>query len=175
MLGDMRATLLLLALAACSKQAADSGARQATSAPAAEAVAAESQPAPAAAPVAGAAPPSEAASETSAKDHARAQGVLGPTDQAAFGVTGAIAIKSASKDATKLFEERRDALQACYDKALVFDENLAGDVVLEIKAGKLVVARSTLKHAELETCVLETFTAAVLPKKATITLAFKRA
>jgi hypothetical protein len=177
------ALLLVVVLIACSKKAADKQAEApraaqpategAASAPADEARKTGAA-APPPSPIVGAAP--AGAGSGSAVDDARASGVLGPTDRAAFEIKGTIAIKSASAALTKTVEAKRDALQACYDKALQFQDTLAGELVLDVKAGKLAVGRSTLKHAELETCIREALADAALPKggKASVTLAFKR-
>ena len=179
------ALLLVVVLIACSKKAADKQAEapraaqpateSAASAPADEAMKTGAAPPPPS-PTVGAAPAEGGAGSGSAVDDARASGVLGPTDRAAFEVKGTIAIKSANAALTKSVEAKRDALQACYDKALQFQDTLAGELVLDVKAGKLAVGRSTLKHAELETCIREALADAALPKggKASVTLAFKR-
>ena len=195
----MRAALLLVLAVACSKKAtepprAEQTATEPTAAAAPEPPAAPESARPLAAPTpaeaapaptdtsatTGAAPPPPPPSGGgtvrgkggSAVDHARASGVLGPTDRAAFAVTGTIKIKSTDKAAAKLVEAKRDALQACYDQALRFQDTLAGELVLRVTAGKLAIARSTLKHAELEACVIDALGA--LETKSSVTLAFAR-
>jgi hypothetical protein len=110
-----------------------------------------------------------------ARERARASGVLGPTDRAAFDVRGKVTFKTTNKSLDEAITAKRDALQACYDKALAFQEKLAGELTLQASAGKLSVARSTVKDAELEKCVLDALAGVALPKgKASVTLAFAR-
>jgi hypothetical protein len=109
-------------------------------------------------------------------DVARGTGVLGPADQRAFNVTGKVTVKTSTlKALDQSARGKLEALQACYDKALEFQDSLAGELTLDLRAGKLAIAKSTLKHPELEKCVLEVFPADALPQgKGTVTLAFKR-
>jgi hypothetical protein len=109
-------------------------------------------------------------------DVARGTGVLGPADQRAFNVTGKVTIKTSTlKALDQSARGKLEALQACYDKALEFQDSLVGELTLDLRAGKLAIAKSTLKHPELEKCVLEVFPADALPQgKGTVTLAFKR-
>jgi hypothetical protein len=184
----MRVAWILLALVACSKQAEKPRAEEpAAAAPVTLAApTAPAEPTTAAPPPAGgsvgAAPADDSVAQgaerakTNAKEEARASGVLGPTDRAAFDVRGKVTFKTATKALDEAVQPKLAALQACYDKALTFQDTLAGELTLKLAAGKLAVARSTVKHAELETCVLEALADITLPKarKATITLAFAR-
>ena len=111
----------------------------------------------------------------SAIDQARASGVLGPTDQQAFAIKSSVKIKTAStKQLDAAAKTNLDAVKACYDKALEFKDSLAGELTIVVKAGKATVAKSTLKNAELEKCVIEALTALPASGKATLVLAFKR-
>lgn len=192
MIARMRVAWILLAVVACSKQAEKPRAEEpAATAPAALAAPAAPEattgappppPPPPAGGSVGAAPAGDSADEgaesakANAKEEARASGVLGPTDRAAFEVRGKVTIKTTTKALDEAVQPKLDALQACYDKALTFQDTLAGELTLKLASGKLAVARSTFKHAELETCVLEALADITLPKarKATITLAFAR-
>lgn len=192
----MRVAWILLAVVACSKQAETPRAEEPTatlpttlSAPAAPPEPAEraetttAAPPPAGGRVGAAPAPDDDSADrgaesakANAKDEARASGVLGPTDRAAFEVRGKVTIRASMKALDEAVRPTLDALQACYDKALTFQDTLAGELTLKLAAGTLSVARSTVKHAELETCVLEALAGTTLPKarKATITLAFAR-
>lgn len=121
-------------------------------------------------------PKRDRAAKGSAVDQARASGVLGPTDRAVFDVRGKVTLEATMKAADEALRPKLDAVQACYEKVLAFEENLAGKLTLQISAGKLTVVRRTLKHADLEKCVLDALATATLPNlgKATITLAFAR-
>jgi len=190
MIARMRVAWILLAIVGCSKQADKPRAAEpvtATAPMAERAVTAEPEPTTAAPPSpgggsVGAAPVGDSADQESesaranAKEEARASGVLGPTDRAAFEVRGKVTISATMKALDEAVRPKLDALQACYDKALTFQDSLAGELTLKLAAGKLAVARSTVKHAELETCVLEALADTTLPRarKATITLAFAR-
>ena len=118
-------------------------------------------------------PPHQEAQQ--ARDHARAQGVLGPTEGSAFIVKGSVTIKRSDQQLDAIVKPRLDKLQACYDHALEMQEALAGELTIAIKDGKPSVQTSTLKHVELEKCVLDALADALLPRKATLVLAFKRA
>jgi hypothetical protein len=124
----------------------------------------------------GAAPPTGGAPGSgSAIDQARASGVLGPTDQQAFAIKSAVTIKKAStKQLDAAAKTNLDAVKACYDKALEFKDSLAGELTISVNAGKATVAKSTLKNAELEKCVVDALTALPASGKATLVLAFKR-
>ncbi|HEX5060810.1 MAG TPA: hypothetical protein VFV99_15685, partial [Kofleriaceae bacterium] len=112
----------------------------------------------------------------SAIDQARGAGVLGPTDQQAFLVKGAVTIKSASsKDLDAAVKEQLEALQACYDKSLEMNEKLAGDLTLAIKDAKASVSKTTVKDSDLEQCIVHVLEKVKLPKgKSTLVLSFKR-
>lgn len=181
----MRVAWILLAVVACSKQAekpraeAPIATAPATlAAPTSPAETTTAAPAPPGGGSVGAAPEGERADRRaeSAKEEARASGVLGPTDRAAFDVRGKVTFKTTTKALDDAVQPKLAAVQACYDKALTYQDTLAGELTLKLAAGKLAVARSTVKHAELETCVLEALADITLPKarKATITLAFAR-
>lgn len=184
----MRVALILLAVVGCSKQSATPRAEepaaapppvtalQAPPAPTGDTATATATASPADERVGGAESAKAGEGTGSALDDARASGVLGPTDRAAFEVRGKITIKTKVKALDEAVRSKLDAVQACYDKVLAFEENLAGELTLQARAGKLVVLRATLKHAELEKCVLDALASATLPKlgKATITLAFAR-
>jgi hypothetical protein len=119
--------------------------------------------------------PSRGAGGGSAIDQARASGVLGPTDQHAFAISGKVTIKSAStKQLDAGAKTNLDAVKACYDKALEYKDTLTGELTVSVKAGKATVAKSTLKNPELEKCVVEALTALPKSGKATLVLAFKR-
>lgn len=126
-------------------------------------------------PTAGAPADTAAATSGSAVDQARASGVLGPTDQQAFAIKSSVAIKRATtKEIDATAKTSLDAVKACYEKALEFNEKLAGEVTLSIKAGKPTVAKSTLGNAELETCVVGALSALPKTAKGTLLLAFTR-
>lgn len=188
----MRVAWILLAVVACSKQAEKPRAEApiatapatlaAPTAPAEPAEATTAAPAPPGGGSVGASPDGDSAdrraqsAKESAKEEARASGVLGPTDRAAFDVRGKVTFKTTTKALDEAVQPKLAAVQACYDKALTYQDTLAGELTLKLAAGKLAVARSTVEHAELETCVLEALADITLPKarKATITLAFAR-
>jgi hypothetical protein len=111
----------------------------------------------------------------SAIDEARASGVLGPTDQHVFAIKSSVSIKRAStKQVDTAAKTSLEAVKACYDKALEFQDTLAGELTLTVKNGKATVAKSTLKNPELEKCVAEALTTLPSGGKATLVLAFKR-
>jgi hypothetical protein len=182
----MRLALVLLLVVGCAKKSGESTPKDepagvgAATPPAAEPPKApESQAVTTTAPGNAqdkAAPPSGGgAASGSAIDQARASGVLGPTDQHAFAVSGKVTIKSAStKPLDAAAKTNLDAIKACYDKALEFKDTLAGQLTVSVKDGKPTIAKSTLNNPELEQCVVEAL--AALPKsgKATLVLAFKR-
>ncbi|HEY5923458.1 MAG TPA: hypothetical protein VIV11_17380 [Kofleriaceae bacterium] len=117
----------------------------------------------------------EGGAKGSAIDEARASGVLGPSDQRAFQANGKVTIKSfTSKDLDATVKGKLDALQTCYDKALQFQDTLAGELTIAVKDGKATLGKSTVKHADLEKCVIDALAGATLPKKASLVLAFKR-
>ena len=119
--------------------------------------------------------PGGGAGSGSAIDHARASGVLGPTDQHAFAVTGNVTVKSAStKQLDAAAKTNLDAVKACYDKALEYKDTLVGELTVSVKDGKPTLAKSTLKNPELEKCVVAALTALPASGKATLVLAFKR-
>jgi hypothetical protein len=109
-------------------------------------------------------------------DQARATGVLGPADQRAFQVNAKVSVKSSTlKALDETVRGKLEPLQACYDKALQFQDTLIGELTIALRAGKATIAKSTLKHAELERCVLDVIAAATLPQgKGTLVLAFAR-
>ena len=124
----------------------------------------------------GGAVPNEGRSKGSGTEAARNAGMLGPADRRAFPPDGTVSIKSfTSKDLDATVKTKLDALQACYTKALEFQEALVGELTIAVKDGKATVAKSTLGHAELEQCVVEALAGVTLPKaKASLVLAFKR-
>lgn len=194
----MRAALILLLVVGCAKKGAErqsaepantvGGAAPPASAPTTTAVeppkgvqqaeTGVAPPPPAeGAPRGGGAPGGGGSAGGSAIDQARAAGVLGPTDQQAFAIKSSVAIKTAStKQVDAAAKTNLDAVKACYDKALEFQDTLSGELTLAVKDGKATVAKSTLKHAELEKCVVEALTGlhALKRGKATLVLAFKR-
>jgi hypothetical protein len=121
-------------------------------------------------------PPNEGAKGGGAKDQARSSGVLGPTEQQAFVSKGKVTIGTKTTRAVAdVVKPALDKLQTCYDKALEYQDTLAGELTITVKAGKPVVAATTLKHAELEQCVVTALAGLTLPKgKATLVLAFAR-
>lgn len=204
MIAPMRVALILVAILGCSNRSADriggpskepvaqmpvaaeAPAPEPPAAPPTEEAAAPAPPPP---PPAGegivaggkvdeetAVPTRGAESKRRGIDEARAAGVLGPTDRAVFEVRGKVTLESTMKAADEALRPKLDAVQACYQKILAFEENLAGTLTLQVNAGKLAVVRTTLKHADLEKCVLDALATATLPTvgKATITLAFAR-
>lgn len=189
----MRAALILLLVVGCAKKGAERQSPEPANtaggaAPPASAPVTATEPADRARQAeTGAAPPPPAegapggsgggATGGSAVDHARASGVLGPTDQQAFAIKSSVAVKTASTKAVGAAAKTNlDAVKACYDKALEFQDTLAGELTLAIKDGKVTVGKSTLKHADLEKCVVEALTElrAVKGGKASLVLAFKR-
>ena len=115
------------------------------------------------------------AANGSALDEARASGVLGPSDQRAFQTNGKVTIKKFdSKDLDAVVKGKLEALQTCYDKALQFQDTLAGELTIAVKDGKATLGKSTLKHTDLEKCVIDALAGTTLPKKASLVLAFKR-
>lgn len=188
----MRLALVLLLVVGCAKKAADA---PAPTEPADRAAAtSEATPAPTTPTTTGAAPPLEAQQDgvvgrggadapkggepdrrNQGVAEARASGVLGPTDQHVFTIKSSVSIKRAStKQLDTAAKTNLDAVKVCYDKALEFNETLAGELTMTVKDGKATVAKSTLKNPELENCVVSALTALPASGKATLVLAFKR-
>jgi hypothetical protein len=109
-------------------------------------------------------------------EEARNAGMLGPADQRAFQTDGKVTIKKfSSKDLDAIVKTKLDALHECYVKALEFHETLAGEITITVKDGAAKITGTTVKHADLEKCVIDALAGATLPKaKATLVLAFKR-
>ncbi len=109
-------------------------------------------------------------------EEARNTGMLGPADQRAFQTDGKVTIKKfSSKDLDAAVKTKLDALHDCYVKALEFHETLAGEITITVKDGAAKITGTTVKHADLEKCVIDALAGATLPKaKATLVLAFKR-
>jgi hypothetical protein len=173
----MRAALVLVLLIGCAKQPTRSAepAAQDTLAAVPTAPALKAPPPP---------PPTEGAkggganesASANAKDQARSSGVLGPTEQQAFRASGKVTIGAKTTPAlATVVKPALDKLQACYDKALEFQDSLAGELTITVKGSKPTVAKSTLKHAELEQCVTAALAGLTLPAgKSTLVLAFAR-
>src|SRR5690242_8198110 len=131
----MRAALVLVLLIGCAKQQTKSAepAAQDTAAAAPTAPALKAPPPP---PTEGGANES-ASGSANAKDQARSSGVLGPTEQQAFRASGKVTIGTKTTPAlAAVVKPALDKLQACYDKALEFQDTLAGELTITVKAGR---------------------------------------
>ena len=200
----MRKLLLIVVVAACAKSSAPrEGSKQsaeATGGAPAETLQQAPQQAPPPPPVAAPTPTTAAepdmqpkgggpgtvgaatADRAKAKEVARQEGVLGPTDQDLFtpiepGIAKILKgpIAPTAKD-----------IQACYDRVRAKDTTVVGELSLKFKynadgtTADVVIDKSTVKSTELETCVIDVLKAAKLtPAKATVKatarISFKKA
>lgn len=200
----MRGALLLIVVAACSsKKAAEPRAEE--TAPASPPAAVEA-PAPAPEPTAGAAPapdrqhavdearaqgvlgptyegsafePIEAAPKPDAV--ADRKSGTGAAPAAGARVKGSvsidrIAVIAGDKQLADAILRRLARIEACYDKALAANPQIAGDITVTLEAAKVSIDRSTLSDAPLESCVADALGKPPLPRtgKASFKLVFQR-